>query len=43
MQAGATAFMQKPVNNAELLTAIRRALREDPQADEPVVYDLGNP
>lgn len=43
MQAGATAFMQKPVNNAELLAAIRQALREDQQADEPVVYNLGNP
>jgi DNA-binding response OmpR family regulator len=43
IQAGATAFMQKPVNNAELLAAIRRALREDPQVKEPVVYNLGNP
>ena len=43
IQAGATAFMQKPVNNAELLAAIRRALREDPQVKEPVVYNLVNP
>ena len=43
IQAGAAAFMQKPVNNAELLAAIRRALKEAPQADEPVVYTLGNP
>jgi DNA-binding response OmpR family regulator len=42
VQAGAVAFMQKPVNNAELLAAIRRALREDSHADEPVVYNLGN-
>ncbi len=43
IQAGAAAFMQKPVNNAELLATIRKALREVPQADEPVVYNLGNP
>jgi DNA-binding response OmpR family regulator len=40
-RAGAKAFLQKPVNNAELLAAIRQALGEQPEPIE--VYDLGNP
>jgi DNA-binding response OmpR family regulator len=39
-QAGAVAFMQKPVDNAELLAAIRQALGEQTFSDEPVVYNL---
>jgi DNA-binding response OmpR family regulator len=42
VQAGAVAFMQKPVGNAELLAVIRRALGERTFSDEPVVYELGN-
>ncbi len=43
VQAGARAFLQKPVNNAELLAVIRRALEEPAKREEPVVYDLGKP
>jgi CheY-like chemotaxis protein len=43
VQAGARAFLQKPVNSAELLAVIRKALGEPPQRARPVVYDLGNP
>jgi len=42
MQAGAQAFLQKPVDNAELLAVIRQALGELPQREHPVVYDLGS-
>jgi DNA-binding response OmpR family regulator len=41
LRAGAKAFLQKPVNNADLLAAIRQALGEQPEPIE--VYDLGNP
>jgi DNA-binding response OmpR family regulator len=41
VQAGARAFLQKPVNNAELLAVIRQALGEPAKREEPVVYDLG--
>jgi DNA-binding response OmpR family regulator len=41
IKAGATAFLQKPVDNAELLAVIRRALGEPAQPTEPVVHDLG--
>jgi DNA-binding response OmpR family regulator len=41
VQAGAVAFLQKPVANAELLAVIRRALGEQTFSDEPVVYNLG--
>src|SRR5271156_3211409 len=43
IQAGAKAFLQKPVNNAELLAVIRQALGEPAKQEEPVVYDLGKP
>jgi DNA-binding response OmpR family regulator len=43
VQAGAKAFLQKPVNSAELLAVIRKALGEPAQRTRPVVYDLGNP
>jgi DNA-binding response OmpR family regulator len=39
-QAGAVAFMQKPVDNAELLAAIRQALGEQTVSEEPIVYNL---
>jgi two-component system KDP operon response regulator KdpE len=42
-RAGAKAFLQKPVNGAELLAVIRKALGEPAQRARPVVYDLGNP
>ncbi|MGA2697816.1 MAG: response regulator transcription factor [Terriglobales bacterium] len=41
IKAGAIAFLQKPVDNAELLAVIRRALGEPAQPTEPVVHDLG--
>ena len=37
MKAGAKAFLQKPVDNAELLKVIRQALGEPALATEPVV------
>jgi DNA-binding response OmpR family regulator len=43
VQAGAKAFLQKPVNNAELLAVIRQTLGEPTQREAPVVYDLGQP
>jgi DNA-binding response OmpR family regulator len=44
IQAGARAFLQKPVNNAELLAVIRQVLGEEPpKREEPMVYDLGEP
>jgi DNA-binding response OmpR family regulator len=41
IKAGATAFLHKTVDNAELLAVIRRALGEPAQPTEPVVHDLG--
>ena len=41
IKEGAMAFLQKPVDNAELLAVIRRALGEPAQPTEPVVHDLG--
>jgi CheY-like chemotaxis protein len=38
IKAGAVAFLQKPVDNARLLSEIRHALGEK---TAPVVYDLG--
>ncbi|MGC2404395.1 MAG: response regulator [Acidobacteriaceae bacterium] len=43
LQAGAKAFLQKPVNNSELLAVIKRTLADPAKKDEPVVYDLGHP
>lgn len=42
VNAGAKAFLQKPVDNAELLAVIRHALGEPASRREPVVYDLGS-
>ena len=42
LQAGAKAYLQKPMDNAEFLTVIRQALGEPAQGEEPVVYDLGS-
>jgi DNA-binding response OmpR family regulator len=41
VEAGARAFLQKPVNNAELLSVIRQVLGEPTKREDPVVYDLG--
>src|ERR1700676_4745753 len=41
IKAGAKSFLQKPVDNAELLATIRRALGEPPKRGKPDVYDLG--
>jgi DNA-binding response OmpR family regulator len=40
LKAGAKAFLQKPVENAKLLTVIRRVLGEK-DLSPPVVHDLG--
>jgi DNA-binding response OmpR family regulator len=42
LKAGAKAFLQKPVDDAELLAVIRQALGEPAQREEPEVYDLGS-
>src|ERR1700680_2090670 len=42
LKAGAKAFLQKPLDNAELLAVIRQALGEPSQVEEPAVYDLGS-
>lgn len=42
IKAGAKAFLQKPVDNAELLKVIRQALGEPAKATKPVVHDLGS-
>jgi DNA-binding response OmpR family regulator len=36
LKAGARAFLQKPVDNAELLSVIRQALGEPPQPNAPL-------
>jgi two-component system KDP operon response regulator KdpE len=41
LQAGARAFLEKPVDNAELLAVIRQALGETVQRERPLVHDLG--
>jgi DNA-binding response OmpR family regulator len=41
IQAGATAFFQKPVDNASLLTMIRKVLGESQRLELPLVHDLG--
>jgi two-component system KDP operon response regulator KdpE len=42
LKAGAKAFLQKPVDNAELLKVIRRALGEPALTTKAVVHDLGS-
>jgi DNA-binding response OmpR family regulator len=42
LKAGAKAFLQKPVDDSELLAVIRQALGEPAQREEPEVYDLGS-
>jgi DNA-binding response OmpR family regulator len=42
LEAGAKAFLQKPVDNAELLAVIRQALGEPARKERPAVYDLGS-
>jgi len=42
LKAGAKAFLQKPVDNAELLKVIRQALGEPALPSKPVVHDLGS-
>ena len=42
IRAGAKAFLQKPVDNAELLAVIRQVLGGSSLADKPTVYDLGS-
>jgi DNA-binding response OmpR family regulator len=41
IEAGAKTFLQKPVNNADLLAVIRQTLAEPQRREESVVYDLG--
>ena len=40
--AGARAFLQKPVNDAELLAVIRRALEEPDGRTVPTLHDQGS-
>jgi DNA-binding response OmpR family regulator len=42
LKAGAKAFLQKPVDNAELLKVIRQALGQPALMTKPVVHDLGS-
>jgi len=42
LKAGAKAFLQKPVDNAELLAVIRQALGEPAQSEKRTVHDLGS-
>ena len=39
LKAGAKAFLQKPVDNAELLAVIRQALGEPEQPEKPAVHE----
>src|ERR1700737_3246278 len=41
LKAGAKAFLQKPVDNAQLLTVIRQVLGEPPRPRKVGSYDLG--
>lgn len=43
LKAGAKAFLQKPVDNAELLAVMRQALGESALLKEPAVDDSGYP
>lgn len=40
LDAGAKAYLQKPVDNAEFLTVVRQALREPAPPNKSVVYEL---
>jgi DNA-binding response OmpR family regulator len=42
LKAGAKAYLQKPVSNAELLAVVRQALGEHVEREEPAVYNLGS-
>jgi DNA-binding response OmpR family regulator len=42
LKAGAKAFLQKPVDNAELLRVIRQTLGEPVSTTRPVVHNLGS-
>ncbi|HWO38709.1 MAG TPA: response regulator [Candidatus Acidoferrum sp.] len=42
LKAGAKAYLQKPVDNAELLKVIRRALGEPALTTKAIVHDLGS-
>ena len=41
LKAGAKAFLEKPVDNAEFLAVIRQALGETVKRERPLVHDLG--
>jgi DNA-binding response OmpR family regulator len=41
LDAGAKAFLQKPVDDAQLLAVVRQALGEGVRKVAPTVYDLG--
>jgi two-component system KDP operon response regulator KdpE len=41
LEAGARAFLQKPVNDAELLAVIRQALGEPAETKKPTLSDQG--
>lgn len=42
LKAGAKAFLQKPVDNTELLAVIRQTLGESVQPEKTTVHDLGS-
>jgi DNA-binding response OmpR family regulator len=42
LEAGAKAFLQKPLDDAELLAVIRHSLEERSEREEPVLYNLSN-
>jgi DNA-binding response OmpR family regulator len=42
LKAGANTFLQKPVDNTELLAVIRQALGGAEHREKPAVYDLGS-
>jgi DNA-binding response OmpR family regulator len=42
MKVGAKAFLEKPVDNDELLAVIRQALGETTKSEKPSVHDLGD-
>jgi DNA-binding response OmpR family regulator len=41
LDGGAKAFLQKPVDDDELLAVIRQTLGESVRVDQPTFYDLG--